>query len=537
MSDTILGAEQAVLGACLIDGAAFTKITPQLTPRDFSRPDHRVIFTAISTLASAGKVPDVVAVAAQLEREGRLAEAGGYSYLTHLVRDTPTADNVAMWASYVRDHGRQGNGAAQQLPAKILAFPGISEARIAELAALPTLAYEQRRVQAAKALGIRAKALDEEVGRRRTENTIKFPVVTPWPDPVVTGEVLDLVEDQLTRYVVLPLGASVAIALWIAMVWAFDCFFIAPMLTMLSPQKRCGKTTLLVLLGELCQRSILASNVLGPTFFRVIEQHRPTLLLDELDSFVPQNNELRGIINSGHSKRSAFVLRCVGDNLEPKLFSTWTPKALAAIGRLPATIEDRSVIVRMRRKRPDEKVDLLRQDRLNLDNLRRRLARWSQDNIDALKAADPVMPEGFDGRCADNWRPLLTIADLAGGNWATRARTAAVTLSASSEDDTPAILLLADIRTVFGSVDRIRSADLAEQLAGLECRPWPEWGRARKPITQPQIARLLRPFDIEPRTVRFPTGTARGFLRTQFTDTWMRYLPPIQGDTPTHPQG
>jgi uncharacterized protein DUF3631/primase-like protein len=448
-------------------------------------------------------------------------------------RCSPPLDNKEV-EEIARSVGRYP--AAKQLPGKLLAFPGISEERIAELAALPTLTYQQRRVQEAKLLGIRAKALDEEVERRRTDNAIQFPTVVPWPEAIGAAGLLDLIEAQLTRYVVLPPGASVAITLWVAMGWVLDSCFIAPMLTTLSPQKRCGKTTLLVLLGELCQRSILASNVSGPTLFRVIEQHRPTLLLDEVDSFAPQNEELRGIINSGHSKRSAFVLRCVGEKLEPKLFSTWTPKALAAIGRLPGTVEDRSIIIHMRRKRSDESVALLRQDRLDLGDIRRRLARWSQDHIEALKGADPLMPDGFDGRAADNWRPLLAIADVASGDWPSRARAAAVMLSASSEDDTPAILLLADIRSLFQSVDRLRSADLAEQLAGMECRPWPEWGRARKPITQPQVARLLRPFDIEPRTVRFATGTARGFLVTQFTDAWARYLPPFQADTATQPQ-
>lgn len=115
MRDSILAAEQAVLGACLIDGAAFAKITPPLTPSHFSRQDHRTIFTAIAKLAAVGTAPDNVSVATWLDREGRLAEAGGITYLTRLAHETPTAENVDMWASYVRERAPRANSASSNM--------------------------------------------------------------------------------------------------------------------------------------------------------------------------------------------------------------------------------------------------------------------------------------------------------------------------------------------------------------------------------------------------------------------------------------
>jgi putative DNA primase/helicase len=106
-----VAAEQAVLGSCLIEAGAYAKIIPKLTPRDFSRTDHQTIFAAITTLAGAGKAHDHVTVAAQLEREGRLADAGGVAYLSQLARETPTAANVATYAAFVHDHRGPGNGA------------------------------------------------------------------------------------------------------------------------------------------------------------------------------------------------------------------------------------------------------------------------------------------------------------------------------------------------------------------------------------------------------------------------------------------
>src|SRR5262249_61522438 len=91
---------------------------------------------------------------------------------------------------------------------------------------------------------------------------------------------------------------------------------------------------------------------------------RPCLLVDEADSFLRDNEEIRGVVNSGHARDGA-VIRNVGDDHEPREFSTWAPVAIACIGKLPGTIEDRSIVVPMRRRRPAERIDRLRLDRLD----------------------------------------------------------------------------------------------------------------------------------------------------------------------------
>jgi len=192
-----------------------------------------------------------------------------------------------------------------------------------------------------------------------------------------------------------------------------------------SPTKRCGKTSVLILLQYLTPRSELASNISAAALFRYIEKEHPTLLIDEADSFVKDNEQLRGILNSGHTKTAAYVIRTVevnGDH-QPHRFSTWAPKAIATIRALADTLEDRAVVVQLQRKPPGAKVERLRKrDNERCAGLRSQAARWAEDNFDKLVDPDPQVPDALNDRAADNWRPLLAIADLVGGEWPQLAR-------------------------------------------------------------------------------------------------------------------
>jgi hypothetical protein len=163
------------------------------------------------------------------------------------------------------------------------------------------------------------------------------------------------------RYVVVEHGAAETVALWALHAHTLDAFSISPRLAITSPEKSCGKTTLLDVIGCLVPRPLITANATTAAIFRSIVPPRPTLLIDEADSFLEGKEELRGILNSGH-RRNGAVLRVVGKDHEPAAFSTWAATAIAMIGRLPATLEDRSLAVRMRRRRPDEVVTRLRAD-------------------------------------------------------------------------------------------------------------------------------------------------------------------------------
>jgi putative DNA primase/helicase len=413
---------------------------------------------------------------------------------------------------------------------------GDDNAVVQRLAALSPMDYDRRREDEAKRLGVRVSTLDAEVQKRRVE--AKPPEAPcgfalddpePWPEPVDGAALLNNLRVLTRRHLVLPAGADIAVALWIVHTHAHDAASISPILAATSPAPECGKTTLLTLLRALVARPLSTSNITSAALFRSVEKWRPCVLVDEADTFLHYNDDLRGILDSGHNRHTASVIRTVGDDYEPRPFATWAPKAIAHIGRLPATLESRSIHVELRRMGPAETVEPLRPDRLDhLETHRRKARRWALDNDTTLRSAEPEMPMGLRGRRADNWRALLAIADAAGGEWPCLARNAAVTLSVDREGDTAGIVLLRDLHKLFatGGADRLRSDEIARDLGAMEDRPWPEW-KSGKPITPRQVAKLLGPFGIAPTTIRTMAGTAKGYLASQFEDAFRRYLPDL----------
>jgi putative DNA primase/helicase len=407
---------------------------------------------------------------------------------------------------------------------------------ICRLAKLGTLEYERERKEAAKRLNVRPSILDRLVAAERGQSgddgkqgrALSLPEPEPWREPVSGPELLDALSAAVRRHVVAPDWAVDSIALWVVHTYAVDCFGISPRLAIISPEKGCGKTTLLDVLSRLVRRPLPTANATAAAIFRVVEMQRPTLLIDEADTFLSENEELRGILNSGH-RQGGSVVRTVGEDFEPRSFSTYSACAIALIGKLPGTLADRSVPIELRRRRADEPIEPFRFDRTeHLDQLARKAARWALDNADRIRGADPEMPDSVLNRAADNWRPLLAIADEAGDKWPAGTRLAIQYTSAAAAGDEQSVrvLLLSDIRAIFTErrLDRLPSAELVEALVVIEGRQWAEW-KAGKPITANGLARLLAPFGIKPGTIRTAGGTPKGYQLTQFEDAFARYLP------------
>ena len=409
---------------------------------------------------------------------------------------------------------------------------------LADLALLDPLTFDEVRPAVAKAAGVRASTLDAEVAALRPQANVAndghqgaalaLTDPEPWTHRVDGAELLAELARIIARFVGLPEGAPTAIALWVLFAHAHGAATVSPLLGFVSPEKRCGKTTALALLSALVPRPLPASNISAAALFRAVEAFRPTLLVDEADTFLADRDELRGILNAGHTRATAYTVRCDGDEHEARIFSTWGPKAIALIGRLPDTLEDRAVVVSMRRRAPGEQIERLRLDRLGeLEPLRRQAARWAADNMEALSVADPATPGGLHDRAGDNWRPLLAIADRAGGDWPERARKAAALLSGASDGDDGSVgtLLLADLRGIFDSrgAERLASVDIVASLVEFEDRPWPEWRRGEQ-LTARGLARLLGPFGVRPKQMKFDGQNVRGYEREWFEDAWSRYL-------------
>jgi hypothetical protein len=418
------------------------------------------------------------------------------------------------------------------------------EATLEQLAALPQVQYDRIRKEEAEKLGIRTETLDHEVKARRPRNeketgsgrALILPEVEQWSESVDGQTLMAELVSFIPRYVSLPRFGSVAITLWVLWSWLIDHFDIAPRMAVLSPEKRCGKTVLLTLLSHLTPRPLMASNITPSAIFRTVEAVRPTLLIDEADTFTQENEALRGILNSGHTRASATIIRTVGENFEPRSFSTWCPMVLAAIGSLPGTVEDRSIMIPMQRKATGEIVERLPQSgkraavlRNELHTLAQKIRRWTSDNGQALADLEPTVPSGLGDRASDNWRPLLAIADQIGGEWPKRARDAAQVLSGgtNSDNESAKVQLLLDIQTLFSKKEweRVGSHMLCEELAAMEERPWSDWKKG-KPITPAQLARLLRPFGVTSRDLKQSSGQVlKGYLADDFLGSFSRYLP------------
>ena len=222
-----------------------------------------------------------------------------------------------------------------------------TEEVLTELAKLSDIEYGQRRKEAANKLGVTVTILDRAVKNKRCETQNSddiFPPIAPFFDPVELKKLLEELEEVFKRYAVLPDHVTTALALWCVFTYLIDVMDIAPILVISSPEKRCGKTTLLSILLKLVYRPLPASNISAAALFRTIETWKPTLIIDEADTFIKNSDDLRGIINSGHTRPTAYVIRTVGDDHTPKQFSTWGAKVIAVIGDVPDTINDRSII-------------------------------------------------------------------------------------------------------------------------------------------------------------------------------------------------
>ncbi len=387
--------------------------------------------------------------------------------------------------------------------------------RIRHLASLDPLEYEHRRQDEAGALNMRVSVLDEEVRKLRPascdDQANYFEEFEPWPEPVVGESLLDEIDTTLNRFCVLPEHSDVLIAAWIVHAHAHDCADISPILCLTSPEKRCGKSTTASVVAALVPKPMHVINISPAVVFRVIEAEKPTLIIDEGDSFLKDNEDMRGLLNGGHDRRTAHVWRSVGDDHEPRRFRVWGPKVVAMIGRPPDTIVDRSIPVRLRRKRPEDKIERFSARTGDaLLPLSQKATRWVADNNIRLSNADPDLPNELNDRAQDNARPLCAIADAAGGCWPQRLRDALVAVSRQETQDEPAspgVLLLADIAEILvrWKGHTIGSRELLAELTADEEGPWAEWRRG-EPITARGIAKLLKEFGIRPtrdRTSRF----------------------------------
>lgn len=351
--------------------------------------------------------------------------------------------------------------------------------------------------------------------------------------PSVQAQPLDGLLGLIERYVVMPEAERLVTALWIVQAHCFQHFDVSGYLAVSSPEKQCGKTTLLELIELLAPRPFSCVTPSEAVIYRLVDAVQPTLLLDEVDAiFNPRTADryegLRAILNAGF-KRGASVPRCQPPKMTIIQYEVYCPKVLAGIGELPDTIADRSFPIRMQKKTPEERVERFRARDVKMlaMPIKEAVIAWAEAHGAALGEARPDLPDELSDRQQDVSEPLLAIADALGrGDEARAALVKLLTSERADSAENAQTRLLRDIRTLFaanGDPAAIHTATLLDELKGLEGSGWDTW--YDKGLSSFGLGKMLKPYGIESMSVRAGVGNVvgRGYRRADFVEAWNRY--------------
>lgn len=361
-------------------------------------------------------------------------------------------------------------------------------------------------------------------------------------------EIVELDLKFLKRFVDCTPAQALVLVYWSLATWFLDAFDYVPYLHLCSPQKRCGKTTVLRCLGWLVCKPYKTSSCSAAALYRTIEKERPTVLCDEMDGTWSSSSAgsekgeaLRTIFNSGN-EHDAVVSICVGQSHEPTKFKLFGFKALASIGMLPETIADRCFAIYLSRKSKASKTEraFIKRIRRAAPPTSEAKAAWAADQnfMKELADADPqiseAMEHGMNDREIDGAMALLAVADAAGER--ERLRAALLEISSGAiEDDDAAIQLHKDIREAFrtSGFDKLTNAQLTHEMRTNEAASVIHANDDAGNIKHAQWrARKLKLFMIKPAVWKDEQDkTVRGYKKEQFTETWTKYLPPPEGET------
>jgi putative DNA primase/helicase len=248
------------------------------------------------------------------------------------------------------------------------------------------------------------------------------------------------IDDQLGKYVVLNEHYRTAAVLWVPMDWVHNEIAThSPFLDVVSVDEGSGKTELLGILALLTQRPRQGAEFMGPNIYRTVHRGQPTLILDEADDVFQRRPDLKHVINTSWMRGPKIPrqVRIAGE-WQTYWFNVFCPKIISHVllpGKpLPRAIASRGICIRMWPKRRDEHVEeFLHRDDNEFATLRRKLLRFANDHAKAIAEINPVFPSGFNNRTQANWKLLLAIAKLAGGDWPERARKAAEYIAGRTE--------------------------------------------------------------------------------------------------------
>ena len=374
----------------------------------------------------------------------------------------------------------------------------------------------------------------------------------PWDDEVDGLVLFTDIRQLINRHVVLTPEQLTAVATWIFYSYCFDHMRVSPMLLLTSATKRCGKSTLMEVCSGLVSRPLPVANISAAAIYRVIEAARPTLLIDEADTFLTTNDEVAGILNSGHTKQMAYVVRIEKDSkgrMTPKKFSSFCPKVVGMIG-LPKSgaLLDRCVMVRLERAAQGVSIQAMPPDvdEAFLD-YRRKLSRWAQDNVDELALDFKLLPRGTHDRSQNNWSVLASTAKVIHLNVLQEVETAYLALGGEADEAAEDVAenLLAALfeialrqvkpegmqqivetphETLPNNKGMLASEHLIVALNEMKHEPWGDYNSG-KGLTANKLGRVLSRFNIKSKQARVDvhTNPKRGYRIAELIPIWGRY--------------
>jgi hypothetical protein len=339
----------------------------------------------------------------------------------------------------------------------------------------------------------------------------------------------------------------VAYTLWAAHTHVYDFFQHTSRLVLTSPTSGCGKSRGLRVLDRLVARPKYSDNWTTATLYESADERR-TILADEADNLpFEDQGSLRAVCNSGYEK-GGMIPRGVGKHRRE--WQTFAPLALASIGvltppgTLPPPLMRRSIVLLMQKRRP--KLRFVRGNTPDLDALYRHLVTiWGPG---VILNPDPELPAEVlraDPSIADNFRPLISIADATSPAWGALAREAAVFFAQSGRHEDPVVTLLRDIRAIFDAlgVDRITIKALVAALHETGDGRWSEFcgvQRNRSPhkLRESELRAMLRPLGVITRSVWPQKGkeddhSGKGYYRSDFEPVWRAYCDEDGGGSET----
>lgn len=352
------------------------------------------------------------------------------------------------------------------------------------------------------------------------------------------------IEEWLNKYLAFPMPEYATIAaLWAlgTYLWeeAFDAY---PYLVITASTRRSGKTILMNLLKGISRNGVSGTGTTGPTLFRLIRDGKPSVFIDEAESFNSDSNDtMQAVTNTGYKRGDAIPRTSKTGEIE--WWPTYCPKCFVLIGGVNSTLEDRSIVIQMRRGRePNRLVTSVAQS--EGDNLKLRMAAWAKDAEKAVQDAflnfDRALLDFLPSRDAEIWTPLVIIAQMIAPervDGLLRA-IADVTvekqtieygkrsdLAVLEEEATEAeygVRLMRDMLSLMNGHKHLFTSDLIEALKAIPTAPWRRF-RGEDGLKDIDLAKMLQMYGLKPKLIRQGGKrpghkVARGYTREAVVD-------------------